>query len=76
MLFKGFVIFGGMLWNVLLIVLILTIISVYGIAIVKLICYIKTQKRVDRLEHTVDDLSQKLTEIIKDTNESNDRNLQ
>lgn len=65
-----------MLWNVLLIVLILTIISVYGIAIVKLICYIKTQKRVDRLEHTVDGLSQKLTEIIKDTNESNDRNLQ
>lgn len=65
-----------MLWNVLLIVLILTIISVYGIAIAKLICYIKTQKRVDRLEHTVDDLSQKLTEIIKDTNESNDRNLQ
>lgn len=76
MLFEGFIIFGGMLWNVLLIVLILTIISVYGIAIVKLICYIKTQKRVDRLEHTVDDLSQKLTEIIKDTNESNDRNLQ
>jgi len=76
MLFEGFIIFGGMLWNVLLIVLILTIISVYGIAIVKLICYIKTQKRVDRLEHTVGDLSQKLTEIIKDTNESNDRNLQ
>lgn len=65
-----------MLWNVLLIVLILAIISVYGIAIVKLICYIKTQNRVDRLEHTVDDLSQKLTEIMKDTNESNDRNLQ
>lgn len=65
-----------MLWNVLLIVLILTIISVYGIAIVKLICYIKTQKRVDRLEHTVGDLSQKLTEIIKDANESNDGNLQ
>lgn len=76
MLFEGFIIFGGMLWNVLLIVLILTIISVYGIAIVKLICYIKTQKRVDRLEHTVGDLSQKLTEIIKDANESNDGNLQ
>lgn len=76
MLFEGFIIFGGMLWNVLLIVLILTIISVYGIAIVKLVCYIKTQKRVDRLEHTVDDLSQKLTEIIKESNESNDGNLQ
>ena len=76
MLFEGFIIFGGMLWNVLLIVLILAIISMYGIAIVKLVCYIKTQKRVDRLEHTVDDLSQKLTEIIKESNESNDRNLQ
>jgi hypothetical protein len=76
MLFEGFIIFGGMLWNVLLILLILTIISVYGIAIVKLVCYIKTQKRVDRLEHTVGDLSQKLTEIMKDTNESNDGNLQ
>lgn len=62
--------------NVLLIVLIFAIISVYGIAIVKLVCYIKTHKRVDRLEHTVGDLSQKLTEIIKDANESNDRNLQ
>ena len=76
MLFEGFIIFGGMLWNVLLIVLILAIISMYGIAIVKLVCYIKTQKRVDRLEHTVDDLSQKLTEIIKESNESNDRKLQ
>lgn len=65
-----------MLWNVLLILLILAIISVYGIAIVKLVCYIKTQKRVDRLEHTVGDLSQKLTEIMKDANESNDGNLQ
>ncbi len=76
MLFESFIIFGGMLWNVLLILLILAIISVYGIAIVKLVCYIKTQKRVSRLEHTVGDLSQKLTEIMKDTNESNDRNLQ
>lgn len=76
MWFKGFVIFGDMLWNVLLIVMILTIISVYGIAIVKLVCYIKTQKRVDRLEHAVGDLSQKLTEIIKEANENNDRNLQ
>ena len=60
----------------MLILLILAIISVYGIAIVKLVCYIKTQKRVDRLEHTVGDLSQKLTEIMKDANESNDGNLQ
>lgn len=65
-----------MLWNVLLILLILAIISVYGIAIVKLVCYIKTQKRVSRLEHTVGDLSQKLAEIMKDANESNDGNLQ
>ena len=65
-----------MLWNILLIVLIFAIISVYGIAIIKLICYIKTQKRVDRLEHTVGTLSRKLTDIIKEANDSNDRNLQ
>lgn len=76
MLFILFAIFGGMMWTILFIFLILSIISVYGIAIIKLICYIKTHKRVDRLEHTVGTLSRKLTEIIKDANESNDRNLQ
>ena len=75
-MFWVFVVFGGVLWDILLVVLIFAVVSVCGVAIIRLICYIKTQKRVDRLGHTVGTLSRKLTDIIKEANDSNDRNLQ
>ena len=58
-----------MVWNVLLILVILAIVSVYGIAIYKVICYILTGRRLRRLEKTVNDLPQKLKDMLKRTND-------
>ena len=58
-----------MVWNVLLILVILVIVSVYGIAIFKVVCYILTERRVRRLEKTVNDLPQKLNNILKRNND-------
>lgn len=58
-----------MAWNILLIIVILVIVSVYGIAIYKVICYILTERRISRLEKTVNDLPQKLKDILKRTND-------
>lgn len=58
-----------MVWNVLLILVILVIVSVYGIAIFKIVCYILTERRVRRLEKTVNDLPQKLKDILKRNND-------
>ena len=58
-----------MLWNILLIIVILAIVSVYGIAIYKIVCYILTERRVRRLEKTVNDLPQKLKDMLKRNND-------
>lgn len=58
-----------MLWNILLIIVILVIVSVYGIAIYKIVCYILTERRVRRLEKTVNDLPQKLKDMLKRNND-------
>ena len=58
-----------MAWNILLIIVILVIVSVYGIAIYKAICYILTERRISRLEKTVNDLPQKLKDILKRNND-------
>ena len=58
-----------MVWNVLLILVILAIVSVYGIAIYKVICYILTERRIRRLEKTVNDLPQKLKDLLKRHND-------
>lgn len=64
-----------MAWNVLLILVILAIVSVYGIAIYKVICYILTGRRIRRLEKTVNDLPQKLKDMLK-RNDDDRGNLQ
>lgn len=58
-----------MVWNVLLILVILAIVSVYVIAIYKVICYILTGRRIRRLEKTVNDLPQKLKDMLKRNND-------
>ena len=58
-----------MVWNVLLILVILAIVSVYGIAIYMVICYILTERRIRRLEKTVNDLPQKLKDLLKRHND-------
>ena len=58
-----------MVWNVLLILVILVIVSVYGFAIFKIVCYILTERRVRRLEKTVNDLPQKLKDMLKSNND-------
>ena len=58
-----------MLWNILLIIVILAIVSVYGIAIYKIVCYTLTERRVRRLEKTVNDLPQKLKDMLKRNND-------
>jgi Flp pilus assembly protein TadB len=58
-----------MVWNILLIIVILVIVSVYGIAIFKVVCYILTERRVRRLEKTVNDLPQKLNDVLKRNND-------
>ena len=58
-----------MWWNILLILVILTIVSVYGIAIFKIVCYILTERRVRRLEKTVNDLPQQLKDVLKRNND-------
>ena len=58
-----------MVWNILLILVILVIVSVYGLAIYKIVCYILTERRVRRLEKTVNDLPQKLNDILKRNND-------
>lgn len=64
-----------MVWTVLLILVILAIVSVYGIAIYKVICYILTGRRIRRLEKTVNDLQQKLKDMLK-RNDDDRGNLQ
>ena len=58
-----------MVWNILLILVILVIVSVYGIAIFTIVCYILTERRVRRLEKTVNDLPQKLKDMLKRNND-------
>jgi predicted transcriptional regulator len=42
---------------------------VYGIAIFKGICYIRTERRLKKLEKDINDWPQKLQQIIKEANE-------
>ena len=58
-----------MVGNILLIIVILAIVSVYGIAIYKVICYILSGRRIRRLEKTVNDLPQKLKDMLKRNND-------
>lgn len=64
-----------MVENILLIIVILAIVSVYGIAIYKAVCYILTERRIRRLEKTVNELPQKLKDMLKRNNDDRE-NLQ
>ena len=64
-----FTIFCAMVENILLIIVILAIVSVYGIAIYKVVCYILTERRIRRLEKTVNELPQKLKDLLKRNND-------
>jgi hypothetical protein len=64
-----FAILSSMLWNVTLIFLCGIMVLVYGIAIFKLFCYIKRERRLKRIESAMDDCKYKIQQIMKESNE-------
>ena len=55
-----------------MICVILTIIGLFSLVIIaiwRLVCYIRTEKRVDQLQDSVSTIYNKLTEIMKDNDD-------